>query len=68
LDVTFLVQKVYKSQDALYDYNGIHNCPFENGDLDGSGGAPTPLDVTFLVQKVYKSQDALCADRCVGCP
>jgi hypothetical protein len=68
LDVTLLVQKVYKSQDALYDYHGLHNCPFENGDVDGSGGAPTPLDVTFLVQKVYKSQDALCQDRCAGCP
>jgi len=68
LDVTFLVKKVYKSQDALYDYKNLGNCPFENGDLDGSGGSPTPLDVTFLVKKVYKSQDALCVDRCSGTP
>jgi hypothetical protein len=68
LDVSFLVKKVYKSQDALFDYKGLGNCPFENGDVDGSGGAPTPLDVTFLVQKVYKRQDALCQDRCSGTP
>jgi hypothetical protein len=68
LDVTFLVQRVYKGQDALYDYHGLSGCPFENGDVDGSGGAPTPLDVTFLVTKVYKSQDALCVDRCNGTP
>lgn len=68
LDVTFLVRKVYKSQDALYDYHGLNNCPFENGDVDGSGGLPSPLDVTFLVRKVYKAQDALCQDRCHGTP
>jgi len=46
----------------------LHNCPYENGDVNGDGGSPTPLDVTFLVKKVYKNQDALCADRCAGCP
>jgi len=65
LDVTFLVKKVYKSQDALYDYTAT--CPWENGDVDCSGGVATPLDVTFLVMKVYKSQDALC-DRCATIP
>jgi len=68
LDVTYLVQKVYKSQDALYDYYGLHQCPYRNGDVYGDGGDATPLDVAFLVQKVYKSQDALCQDRCAGCP
>lgn len=61
LDVSYLVNKVYKGQDALYDYTAT--CPYENGDVDCSGGAPTPLDVSYLVNKVYKSQDALC-DRC----
>jgi hypothetical protein len=68
LDVVFLVQKVYRSQDALYDYHGLGDCPFENGDVNGDGGTPTPLDVTFLVQKVYKDLDGLCVDRCHGDP
>gem|GEM_PF-2876592 len=68
LDVTFLVSKVYKGQDMLYDYYGLYGCPFANGDVDGSGGTANPLDVTFLVKKVYKSQDALCVDRCSGTP
>jgi len=64
LDVNLLVLKVYKSQDLLYDYHGLHNCPYENGDVDCGGGAPTALDVTFPCKYVYKSEDALCADRC----
>lgn len=67
LDVSFLVQKVFQSNDALYDYRVIGNCPYENGDVDGSGGAPNPLDVSYLVQRVFKSNDALCPDRCAGC-
>lgn len=61
LDVSYLVNKVFKSQDALYDYTAT--CPYENGDMDCTGGAATPLDVSYLVNKVFKSQDALC-DRC----
>jgi hypothetical protein len=68
LDVQFLVNKVYKGLDALYDFYGLHNCPYRNGDVNGDGGEPNPLDVTFLVMKVYKEQDALCPDRCAGCP
>ncbi len=68
LDVSFLVNRVYKSMDALYDYYGLHGCPFENGDVDGSGGAPSPLDVALMVNMVYKSLDALCVDRCSGTP
>ncbi len=66
LDVSYLVAKVYKGQDALCDYVS-ESCPFPNGDVDGDG-AVSPVDVAYLVAKVYKSQDALCADRCSGTP
>lgn len=65
LDVSYLVSKVFKGQDALFDYTAT-GCPLQNGDMDCSGGAPNPLDVSYLVNKVFKTLDALCADRCAG--
>lgn len=61
LDLTLLVAKVYQSQDDLYDYTAT--CPWENGDVNCSGGAPSPTDISYLVAYVYKSQDFLC-ERC----
>jgi len=63
LDVNLLVMKVYKGRDYLYDYHGLHNCPYGNGDVN-CDGYTNPFDIPFLVKYVYKSEDALCADRC----
>ncbi len=60
LDVSYLVNKVFLSQDALYDYTAT--CSYPNGDVNCDGSAD-PLDVSYLVNKVFLSQDALC-DRC----
>jgi hypothetical protein len=65
LDVTLLANKVYYQLDNLYDYYGLHGCPWPNGDVDCSTGAPDPVDVTLLVKKVYQQLDALC-DRCAA--
>ncbi len=62
LDVTFLVNYVYKSLDGRIYPDGWE-CLYDLGDFDCSGGAPTPLDVTYLVNYVYKSLDAIC-DGC----
>jgi len=56
LDVTFLVNCVYKTQCALA---ANINCPFPIGDMDCSGGL-TPIDVTILVNYVYKQLDSMC--------
>ncbi|MFC1476146.1 hypothetical protein ACFLQW_04000 [Candidatus Zixiibacteriota bacterium] len=61
LDVSFLVNKVYLSLDALYDY-AASGCPYPNGDVN-CDSSTDPLDVSFLVNKVYLSLDALC-ERC----
>jgi hypothetical protein len=60
LDVSYLVNKVFLSQDALYDYTAT--CSYPNGDVNCDGSAD-PLDVSYLVNKVFLSQDALC-ERC----
>ncbi len=60
LDVSYLVNKVYLSQDALHDYTAT--CPYPNGDVN-CDDSTDPLDVSYLVNKVYLSQDALC-ERC----
>ncbi|MFC1475721.1 hypothetical protein ACFLQW_01810 [Candidatus Zixiibacteriota bacterium] len=60
LDVSFLVNKVYLSLDALYDYTAT--CPYPNGDVN-CDSSTDPLDVSYLVNKVYLSLDALCT-RC----
>ncbi len=60
LDVSYLVNKVFLSQDALHDYTGT--CTYPNGDVN-CDSSTDPLDVSFLVNKVFLSQDALC-DRC----
>ncbi len=59
LDVTYLVNYVYLSQDALAERP---NCPYPKGDMNCDESAD-PLDVTYLVNYVYLSQDALC-DGC----
>ncbi len=59
LDVTYLVNFVYLSQDALAERP---NCPHPKGDMNCDDSAD-PLDVTYLVNYVYLSQDALC-DGC----
>lgn len=59
LDVSYLVNYVYKSQDALCVRS---SCPYHAGDLD-CGGTTTPVDVAYLVNFVYKQLNALC-DGC----
>ncbi len=59
LDVQYLVQFVYKSQDARCSKAA---CPYACGDVNCDVSVD-PLDMQFLVQFVYKSQDALC-DPC----
>ncbi len=59
LDVTYLVNFVYLSQDALAERP---DCPYPKGDMNCDESAD-PLDVTYLVNYVYLSQDALC-DGC----
>ncbi len=59
LDVTYLVNYVYLSQDALPERP---DCPYPKGDVNCDDSAD-PLDVTYLVNYVYLSQDALC-DGC----
>ncbi len=56
LDIQFLVQYVYLSEDARCDKPA---CSYGCGDVNCSGGVD-PLDVQFLVQFVYQSLDALC--------
>lgn len=60
LDVTYLVNFVYKNQDARVQ---PPDCPFVAGDVD-CNSIPTPLDVTILVNLVYKSQGPLPCDPC----
>ena len=59
LDVTYLVNFVYLSLDALAERP---DCPYPKGDMNCDDSAD-PLDVTYLVNYVYLSQDALC-DGC----
>ncbi len=59
LDVTYLVNYVYLSLDALTERP---DCPYPKGDMNCDDSAD-PLDVTYLVNYVYLSQDALC-DGC----
>ncbi|MFC1475819.1 right-handed parallel beta-helix repeat-containing protein [Candidatus Zixiibacteriota bacterium] len=59
LDVAFLVNFVYLSQDALCDHP---NCTYPVGDLDCDSEA-NPLDVVYLVNAVYLSRNAIC-DGC----
>jgi hypothetical protein len=61
LDVTYLVNYVYKGQDELLDYTAT-GCPHPNGDVN-CDDSTDPLDVTYLVNYVYKGQDELC-ERC----
>jgi hypothetical protein len=60
LDVSYLVNYVYLSRDALCP---PPSCPAPIGDMDCGGGV-TPVDVIYLVNLVYKSLDAVC-DGCV---
>jgi hypothetical protein len=60
LDVTYIVNYVYKSLDARPD---LPNCPGDNGDWNCDGSVD-PLDVAFYVQWVYKSQGNLPCDPC----
>ncbi len=59
LDVTYLVNYVYLSLDALCEQP---SCPYPVGDLDCNGDVD-PLDVAYIVNAVYKSQNAIC-DGC----
>jgi hypothetical protein len=60
VDVAYIVNYVYKSQDAR---PVLPNCPGDNGDWDCSG-AVTPLDVTYYVQYVYRSSGVGPCDPC----
>jgi hypothetical protein len=60
LDVSYLVNKVFLSQDELHDYTAT--CSYPNGDVNCDSSAD-PLDVSYLVNKVFLSQDELC-QRC----
>ncbi|MFC1476249.1 hypothetical protein ACFLQW_04540 [Candidatus Zixiibacteriota bacterium] len=59
LDVTYLVNYVYLSLDALTERP---DCPYPKGDMNCDDSSD-PLDVTYLVNYVYLSLDALC-DGC----
>ena len=59
LDVTYLVNYVFLSRDALC---APPNCPYPVGDLDCNGNVD-PLDVAYIVNAVYLSQNAMC-DGC----
>jgi len=58
VDVVYMVNFVYKNQDARC-YPPGWNCPYDLGDVDCSGGV-NPVDVVYYVNKVYKNQDAFC--------
>ncbi len=61
LDVQFLVQYVYLSQDARV-YPEDWNCPYDLGDLNCDDHVD-PLDVAYMTSFVYLQQDAIC-DGC----
>jgi len=56
VDVVYLVNFVYKSQNALCD---PPNCPYPVGDVD-CNNAVNPVDIVYIVNAVYKSQNAIC--------
>ncbi|MFC1475762.1 hypothetical protein ACFLQW_02015 [Candidatus Zixiibacteriota bacterium] len=60
LDVSYIVNAVYLSLDAMHDYTAT--CPYPNGDVN-CDDSTDPLDVSYLVNAVYLSLDAMC-DRC----
>jgi len=60
LDVTFMVNYVYRLQDGR---TVMPLCPNEVGDVNCDEGV-NPLDVTYYVKYVYKSQNAFCPDPC----
>jgi hypothetical protein len=59
VDVVYMVNYVYKNQDARC-YPGGWNCPYDIGDVD-CNGAVNPIDVVYYVNYVYKNQDAFCS-------
>jgi hypothetical protein len=58
VDVSILINFVYKSQDARV-YPESWNCPYDLGDVNCDGFID-PVDVTVLANKVYKSLDEIC--------
>ncbi len=61
LDVSYIVNYVFKQQDArvlLSDY-----CPYDNGDWDEDGEV-TPVDVSYYVNYVFKQFGGAPTDPC----
>jgi len=62
VDVVYMVNYVYKNQDARC-YPAGWDCPYDLGDVDCNGGV-NPVDVVYFVNYVYKNQNAFC-DPCM---
>jgi hypothetical protein len=62
VDVVYMVNFVYKNQDARC-YPPGWNCSYDLGDVDCNGGV-NPVDIVYYVNNVYKNQNAFC-DPCV---
>jgi hypothetical protein len=59
VDVVYMVNFVYKNQDARVQ---PPDCPYEAGDVDCNDQV-NPVDVVYYVNYVYKNQKAFC-DPC----
>ncbi len=64
VDVTEMANYIFKGWSFSEDCPAGWNCPYQKGDIDCSGGSPTPLDLAFFVQYVFKSSDFW---PCSGC-